>query len=100
MFGNFLEHYQIVRQKLFDEQLRNIADSFKRMEELDSAIDWALCRFNAIEMADDIIPLSKAGYYLWVLPTFPTKDFPHLRIVFHVNEGLKKITLIEVSEAF
>ena len=92
------EFYQIIRQKLFDAQLVSICDSYNRMKEVDMAIDWALCRFNAKEMEDDIIPLGKKNYYMWILSRLLIPGFVQVRIVFHVDEFHKKITLIEISE--
>lgn len=84
------EHYAIVREHQFDESHTAIAGSYERMDEMDSAIDWALARNPQYftNIIDD--------YYLW--KSDKIDGFPACRIVYHVDEVEKRVTLIDIEE--
>src|SRR4051812_26780703 len=81
----------IIRQPAFDDALARIAGDYKRLHELDSAIDWALVRDpkRFFGMAD--------GYHLWKMDKI-SPHFPQLRIIYSYDEWKHEIILIAVSE--
>ena len=64
------------------------------MDELDSAIDWALCR--CVNPNKEFQPLEIQGYYSW--KTANLINFPKVIFVFKFDKQHKTYTLISIKE--
>ena len=70
---------QFVREKAFDTKIKSIAKSYRRMDELDHAIEWGLERNpkQFYNICDD--------FYLWKTDRL-IKGIPQLRILYRYVE--------------
>jgi hypothetical protein len=86
-------HYKIIREPDFDRKILEIAGNFKRLKELDDAIDWALARkphyFNEITNE----------FYYWVTEQLTNDQFPQLKILYRIVDSEKTVYLIDVELA-
>jgi hypothetical protein len=78
---------RFIRERNFDKQLQRITKSYRRMDELDEAIEWALARkpdafFNIFE-----------DFYVWKTERL-ISDIPQLRILYRWD---KPDTVILIS---
>jgi hypothetical protein len=84
---------EIVRTAEYDEQIEELTNGYSRMDDLDSAIDWALSR------DPTKIPSSinfEGNYYLWVTEEFSSMDIPKVRIVYSYD-GIYTVSLISIE---
>jgi hypothetical protein len=81
----------IIREVSFDEKLAKIAQNYSRLDELDIAIDWGLCR-----KPDAFFNIEK-DFYLWKMERI-SDNFPQLIIVYHYDMAKNTVTLIDVDE--
>jgi hypothetical protein len=85
------ELYHIIREVDFDDKVKIITKNYKRMNDLDNAIDWALSRNpKALEVFND-------EFYYWVTERWENKEIPQLRIFYHINEKKHIVTLIDIT---
>lgn len=87
----FTEPPHIVREITYDQQLEKIAGNFKRLDELDEAIEWGLSHgptnFFNIE----------GEFYLWKMEKI-SEHFPQLRIIYRYSVAENTVYLIAVDE--
>lgn len=81
---------EIIRENSYEESLREFPREFARMDEFESAIDWALARdpelgYNHTE-----------DYYTW--RTDGIKNFPTVRIIYTYNSEIKQVHLVLIEE--
>lgn len=84
----------LIKDAEYDEQLKLISKNYNRFDELDSAIDWALARFNRNPSV--FYELEEKNHFIW--KTDKVLNFPKLRILFRYDEGIKTINLLFVEE--
>lgn len=84
--------FTIVREKDFDQKVKKISKTRKRMAEFDMAVDWALSR--KPHYFTNIL----GNYYLWVTEELISNDFPHVRILYSINESERIVNLIDIEE--
>jgi hypothetical protein len=81
---------QFIREKAFDSRIQSISKTYRRMDELDRAIEWALQRNpkRFYNISDD--------FYLWKMDHI-IPEIPQLRILYRYDEGCNSIYLIAVD---
>lgn len=84
--------YSVIRETGFDKKVKELCRTYKRMSELDEAIDWALSR--KPHYFDNVID----NYYLWVTETLLNEDFPKVKILYQIDEESRIVTLISIEE--
>ncbi|KAA6440271.1 hypothetical protein FEM33_06605 [Dyadobacter flavalbus] len=87
---------QIIREKEFDESVKEILKEFDRIFELDSAIDWVLSRNPTPE---EIEKIDELGHYLWVTEDFTRFGIPSVRILYNYDEIERIVTLIGIEKS-
>jgi len=80
---------EIIREESYEEALRNLPNTFHRLEELDEAIDWGLAR--GPEMFDQI----EDDYYTW--KTEKMVNFPAVRIFFTFDSEFHIVHLVDIQ---
>jgi hypothetical protein len=80
-----------VRENKFDKQLKLIAKSYRRMDELDRAIEWGLSHdpkqfYNFCR-----------DFYIWKTERLVV-DLPQLRILYQYIESQNTVILIAIEE--
>ena len=82
---------EFVRERKFDEQIKLITKSYRRMDELDQAIEWALQhnpkRFKNVQ----------GDYYIWRTQRIAA-DIPQLVILYQYLEAESKVIFISAHE--
>lgn len=86
----------IVREPGFDKQIQELTQGHARMDELDSAIDWALQRN---PLAIPFLVNIKGDFYLWVTDEFTSIAIPQVRILFRYEEISNTVYLISIEAA-
>lgn len=81
---------EIIRENSYEESLREFPREFARMDEFESAIDWALARdpelgYNFTE-----------DYYTW--KTEGLRNFPTVRILYTYVSSIKQVHLVLIEE--
>ena len=79
-----------IRERKFDSKLKLISKSYRRLDELDRAIEWAL-QHNPKQFYNIC-----GEFYVWKTEgTF--KEFPQLRILYRFSESENMIILIDAE---
>jgi len=82
----------LIREPLFEDQIGSISANYSRLDELDSAIDWYLCRNPEAEHH------LGGSFYIWKTKDSLGPEFPALRIFYFVDSENERVILIEVEE--
>lgn len=88
--------FTISREHQFEEQFSKIAKDYVRIFEIESAIDWFLCRGHSdikfVSELDD-----HKNHFLWKTDLVH-QDFPQLLILYKVDYKNEEVCLIAVKE--
>jgi len=84
-------HYMIIRERSFQEKMEALKVDFKRLAELESALDWALGRkphsFNHLFSDTYFIVTEDLGEF----------GIPSLRILYMIDNSARTVILIDVD---
>lgn len=80
---------QIIREQEYEEGLSAMVKDYHRMEEIDSAIDWALSR-GPVYFYD-----LGEGYYIY--KNEGVSNFPDFRLLYRFDEELKTVYLLTIE---
>ena len=84
-------HYTIIREWSFQEKMEAFIADYKRLAEVESALDWALAR-----QPHSFTQLINDTYFL-VTEDLGEFDVPSLRILYLIDSAEKRILLIDVD---
>ncbi|MCX6352892.1 MAG: hypothetical protein NTX03_13690 [Bacteroidetes bacterium] len=85
---------EIVRERLFEEDIRRISASLTDLDEIDSAIDWALLGSPQMEKALEIAP----EYFIWSISELAETILPHMIVFYKHNRTENRIYLLRARE--
>jgi hypothetical protein len=82
---------KFVREKAFDSKIKTISRTYRRMDELDRAIEWGLSHNpkQFYNICDE--------FYLWKTDKL-IDEIPQLRILYKYIEAARTVYLIAVDE--
>jgi hypothetical protein len=83
--------HKFIREAAFDSKINSIAKDYRRMHELDLAIEWGLQR-NPKQFYN-----IREDFYLWKTDRL-IDDVPQLRILYRFDEKEATVYLIEADE--
>ena len=88
-----LFNVSVDREKAYDDALASISGSFERMDEIDSAIEWAIIHLQ-FKPRKSMVTI-KPNCYVWRLRKISNK-FPDVAVAFALDESERKIYLVNL----
>lgn len=85
-------HYTIVRETSFEVKMEALVNDYKRLSELECALDWALARkpHSFTQLHSDV--------YFIVTEDLGEFEIPSLRILYLIDESRRTVLLIDVEQ--
>ncbi len=88
--------FTISREHVFEEEFSKIAKKYSRIADVESAIDWFLCRgYDNKKFVAELE--AHENHFLWKTDLVH-QDFPQLLILYKVDYDNEEVCLISVKE--
>ena len=85
---------EIVRERLFEEDIKRVASTLSDLDSIDSAIDWALISNHQQEKALEIAP----EYFIWSISELAETILPHMIVFYKHNRTEDRIYLLRARQ--